>query len=281
MKVASYQFPVSGDVEKNCASILRAVSQASKKGARLLVCPECAITGYPPRDVDSSKAVDYKAVEKAHAAIAESAWCHDIYVLVGTIVKEECAVEEAFLIGDSPVCEDKYFNTALVFTPSGSVERYSKRALWGWDKENFSAGEEPGVFEIDGFRIGIRICFEVRFPEYFRELYHEKTDLNVILFYDVSDREDPDRYNLIRGHVRTRAVENVAYTLTCNATFPHQTAPTALYDRSGRTLMELRPGMESALVFEINKSDPDFGEKGRIEISEHLIKESKKEPHGV
>lgn len=275
MKVVSYQFPVSGDVEKNCAHIVRAAAQASKKGARLLVCPECAVTGYPPRDVDSSKKVNYKTVEKAHASIAEAAWCHDIYILVGTIVKEECALDIP-MMDDVPTWEEKYYNTALVFTPNGSVERYSKRALWGWDKENFSAGEEPGIFEIDGFRIGIRICFEVRFPEYFRELYN-KTDLNVILFYDVSDREDPDRYNLIRGHVRTRAVENVTFTLTSNATFPHQTAPTALYDRSGRTLMELRPGMESALVFEIPPVDLDFGEKGRKEISDQLLSESGKQ----
>lgn len=277
MKVASYQFPVTGDVEKNTSHIIRAILNASDKGVRLLVCPECAVTGYPPRDVDSAKAVDYKAVEKAHASIAQAAWCHDIYVVIGTIVKEECSVEDVPMMDDTPVLEEVYYNTALVFTPSGSVERYSKRALWGWDKENFSAGEEPGILEVDGIKVGIRICFEVRFPEYFRELYYEKTDLNVILFYDVSDREDPDRYNLLRGHIRTRAVENVTYTLTSNATFPHQTAPSALYDRSGRTLMELRPGMESMLVYDIQLTDPDFGEKGRLEISEKLTAKEGKE----
>ena len=271
MKIAAYQFPVSGDIEKNCAHILRAIEQAAKSGVRLLACPECAVTGYPPRDIDSVRKIDFNAVDKAHAKIAEAAWCHDIYVLVGTIVKEECALWDAPLMGDAPAVEDVFYNTALVFTPSGQVERYSKRALWGWDAENFSAGEEPGVFDVDGIRVGIRICFEVRFPEYFRELYHERTNLNVILFYDVSDREDPDRYNLIRGHVRTRAVENVTYTLTANSTFPHQTAPTALYDRSGRTLVELKPGQEAALVYELKGSEPDFGEKGRIAFSEKLV----------
>ena len=56
-----------------------------------------------------------------------------------------------------------------------------------------------------------RICYEIRFPEYFRELYVENTDLNVILFYDVSDRDNADRYDLIRAHVRMRAVENVCH----------------------------------------------------------------------
>ena len=93
MKIAAYQFPVSGDIEKNCAHILRAIEQAAKSGVRLLACPECAVTGYPPRDIDSVRKIDFNAVDKAHAKIAEAAWCHDIYVLVGTIVKEEmCAL---------------------------------------------------------------------------------------------------------------------------------------------------------------------------------------------
>ena len=270
MKIASYQFPVCGDVEKNCSRILLAAEKASKAGVRLLVCPECAITGYPPRDVNSSRAINYDAVARAHAAIAQAAWTHDIYLLVGTIVKEECSVADVPLIGDDPTYEEVFYNTALLFTPDGQVERYSKRALWGWDRENFSEGQEPGIFEIDGIRVGVRICFEVRFPEYFRELYRAKTTLNIIMFYDVTDREDPDRYNLIRGHIRTRAVENVAYTLTSNSTFPHQTAPTALYDRSGRVLVELRPGQEAALVYDLKHTDPDFGEVGRKEISDRL-----------
>ncbi len=34
---------------------------------------------------------------------------------------------------------------------------------------------------------GVRICYEVRFPKFFRELYKKSTDLNVILFYDVAE----------------------------------------------------------------------------------------------
>ena len=46
----------------------------------------------------------------------------------------------------------------------------------------------------------------MRFPEYFRELYARKTDLNVVLFYDVSDVDDTGRYDLIKGQLQTRAV---------------------------------------------------------------------------
>ena len=162
-------------------------------------------------------------------------------------------------------------NTALILRPGLPPLAYHKRALWGWDRDNFVPGDETGVVELDGVRIGIRVCFEVRFPEYFRELYRQHTDLNVILFYDVADGDSAGRYDLLRGHIRTRAVENVTYTLTCNTTFPNQTAPTALYDRSGRTLVEVRPGQEAILLYDLKGSGPDFGEKGRIAFSEKLI----------
>ena len=84
----------------------------------------------------------------------------------------------------------------------------------GWDNDNFAKGNSDGIVEIDGVVFGIRICFEIRFPEFFRELYKRNTDINVVLFYDVADTDDKERYSMIRGHLQTRAVENVTTTIS-------------------------------------------------------------------
>ena len=178
----------------------------------------------------------------------------DICVIVGTITQEE----------------DRYYNSAIIFRPDQEKIFYHKRALWGWDKDNFSIGNCNGIFDFDGWKIGVRICFEVRFPEFFRELYDAKTDLNIVMFYDVTDTDDTERYDLIKAHVRTRAVENVTYTLTVDATNPYQTAPTALFDKSGYALIELQRNNEKMLVYDLEKFPQDFGEKGRSEISDWL-----------
>ena len=167
--------------------------------------------------------------------------------------------------------ENSIFNTALCFFPGRQAIPYHKRALWGWDRDNFAPGNEPGILEIDGLKIGIRICFEVRFPEYFRELYRQKTDLNVILFYDVSDGDDAGRYDLIRGHIRTRSVENVCPILTANTTRPYQTAPTMLTDASGTVLAEMECGQEELMIFDYELAQPNSGERGRREISDRLV----------
>ena len=64
----------------------------------------------------------------------------------------------------------------LLFQPNKQIKSYDKRALWGWDNDNFAKGNSDGIVEIDGVVFGIRICFEIRFPEFFREFYKRNTD---------------------------------------------------------------------------------------------------------
>lgn len=96
-----------------------------------------------------------------------------------------------------------------------------------------------GILNIDDFKIGVRICFEVRFPEYFRELYKADTDFNVVIFYDVANKDDIERYELIKAHLKTRAVENISTIISVNTISPYQTAPTAVFDSSGKVIIEL------------------------------------------
>lgn len=80
---------------------------------------------------------------------------NDISFIIGTIFKEK-----------------EIYNRALLFQPDKQIKCYDKRALWGWDNDNFTKGDRDGIFEIDGIVFGIRICFEIRFPEFFREKIH-------------------------------------------------------------------------------------------------------------
>lgn len=255
MKIGAYQFAVTGDMKCNMEIIKKAVEQAALEKVRLLVFPECALTGYPPYDLESPVDINFEQLARFHEELQTMAVRHDIFIVAGTILKEK----------------DEYLNSAIVFAPDGENTVYYKRALWGWDKDNFRAGSSIGVFKADNLKIGIRICYEVRFPEFFRELYKEGTDLNIILFYDVSQKDDPERYELIKSHIRTRAVENVCYTLTVNTIYPYQTAPTALFDRSGHVLKEPAGNTENLMIYDLNFTEMDFGEQGRKQISDMYV----------
>ena len=167
MRIAAFQFHTTGSIHENLAKICVTVDRAAELGVQLLAFPECALTGYPPRDIPSSSAVDRASLDKAHKELQVLADHHRMYLIVGTMTRMERGIH----------------NTVMSFCPGTQPISYHKRALWGWDRDNFIPGDEPGIVEIDGVRIGIRICFEVRFPEYFRELYRQKTDIYVIPFY--------------------------------------------------------------------------------------------------
>lgn len=255
MKIAAYQFEVTGNIESNVAAISEGISQAVAAGVSFLILPECALTGYPPRDIVSSDQVDLSSCEKALASFRQTADLHDISILVGTIGKEG----------------EKYYNRAVLLQPDHEMKWYDKRALYGWDSDNFACGKKDGIFTIGDLRVGVRICFEVRFPEYYRELYREKTDLLVTVFYDVSDRDDEGRYQMIKSHLITRAVENVTPCFSVDAIRPFQTAPTCLIDASGRVLAELERNERGLLVYDFEPREPDFGELGRIKYSNQLL----------
>ena len=234
--------------------IEKAIYLAKHKDVQLLIFPECSLTGYPPRDISNSSCVNFNLVQSMCDRLQSVADQNDISFIVGTIFKEK-----------------EIYNRALLFQPNKQIKSYDKRALWGWDNDNFAKGNSDGIVEIDGVVFGIRICFEIRFPEFFRELYKRNTDINVVLFYDVADTDDKERYSMIRGHLQTRAVENVTTTISVNATSPFQTAPTMVFGKSGQCIKECVRNKPELLIYDFEKTVNDFGENGRTSISNSLI----------
>ena len=100
MRLGAYQFAVNGNIQDNLAKIRDAVCRSAESGVRLLVFPECALTGYPPRDIPSSESVDFVLLDGAHNELQKLADRFALYLIVGTMTK----------------AEDSIFNTALCFS---------------------------------------------------------------------------------------------------------------------------------------------------------------------
>lgn len=61
--------------------------------------------------------------------------------------------------------------------------------------------------------------------------------------------------------------------ISVNSIFPFQTAPTAVFGKSGQIFVEGERGKEEMIVYEYQKQELDFGEKGRKELSDDIISE--------
>ncbi|MGN1249004.1 MAG: carbon-nitrogen hydrolase family protein [Candidatus Spyradocola sp.] len=252
MRIAMYPFASGADVGKNLQVMLRAMELAATQGAELLVFHECALCGYPPIECDMRK-MDWAQLDDALERVAQRAAQLELRTAVGTARREA----------------GKRYNSVILFDADGSrMGQYDKTALWGWDEENFAPGSQPGLFDIGGLRVGFRICFDVRFPEVFRPLFDAQADLCVVCFSDTSAAPDPERMEIIRAHLRTRAVENVMTVASVNSLSRCPTAPTAVFDPDGRVRCE-QVG-EGLLVCDVENTELDFGRRGRRVNRERL-----------
>lgn len=259
MIISAYQFPLCGNVLENLGFIKTAITEAAAKRAKLLLLPECALTGYPGDDPKMIEEIDFAAAQDGICEIEKLSAAYDISILCGTVER----------VGE--IC----YNSALLFSPGEPAKTlYRKRALWGWDADHFSPGaDESGIVEIDGYRIGVRICYEIRFPEYFRELFRQQTDCAVVLFCDQSQEDSKERYDLILSHLRTRAVENVFPLVCVNSCTSFQTAPSAAIDEDGVLQCELQCHQTGLLLFDLERKETlSFGAQGRKQVSSMLVR---------
>lgn len=254
MKIAAYQFAVSADITNNYRCISNAAREAAGKGARILLLPECALCGYPPLESKMNE-IDDKLLEEKEQALRALAAQLKLSIAAGTIRAKSGNRYNALMLADGE---------------TDTVVYYDKRALWGWDLEHFSPGDPAGLTETAGWKIGLRICFEVRFPEYFRELYRGGAELCLVSFCDHAEQENSRRYEIMTSCLRTRAMENLLPLLSCNSISRHQTAPTALFDRNGNILAQAPQNQEYLLIAQIEKTEDGFGEKGRRLYSDAL-----------
>lgn len=167
VRVACLQIaPVVGDLEGNRRLTREAVGEAVDAGARLVVLPELATSGYV-----------FEASEEAHAC-AEPA---DGPSLSGW--SEESARGDAVVVGGfCELGEDGHlYNSAAIVDGRGVLAVYRKIHLWDRERLFFEPGRECApVLETSVGRVGVGVCYDLNFPEVARGLALAGADVVVL-----------------------------------------------------------------------------------------------------
>ena len=204
-KLAVVQIRTETDVEQTLRKAEEMVAEAARSGAKLVVLPEMWNCPYSKKyfhavaDNDNGRSRD-----------AMSRWAGDNgIILVGGSVPEKCG--------------DKLYNTCYVFDESGrQIARHRKIHLFDVDikggvrfkeSNNFASGEDITVFDTSLGRMGVEICFDIRFPELCRAM--AKRGAEIILC--------PAQFNMTTGprhwelSVRARAMDNELFFVGASA----------------------------------------------------------------
>ena len=155
--------PIVGDIEGNLQLAINAIDKLSKQySPDIFLFTEMFITGYPPEDLilrDDLLDASYEAVEKLCEVKPES------FIVIGYPKKE----------GDS------IFNCAGVLRNKSVITEYKKQELPNYEvfdeKRYFQSGKGPGIFEVNGLRVGLSVCEDIWHENVIKQLHEKKTDL--------------------------------------------------------------------------------------------------------
>lgn len=197
-RVAGVQMDVVfGDVAANRATIIAKLTEAAAAGARLVVFPECALTGYGFDSKDEARAVAEPIPGPSTAAIQAKCTQLGVAAVFGMLERDG----------------DRVFNACALVGPGGVIGSYRKLHMPYLGIDRFAdPGDRPfAVHEFDGVRIGMHICYDGSFPESGRSLSLLGADLLVL------PTNWPTHSECTAAHlIACRALENTVYAMAVN-----------------------------------------------------------------
>ena len=206
LQVALVQLDAGSDVEANLRTAVRLADQAAAEGARLVALPEYL----QYRGSDDGYRASARPIpgpfSDAFAAIAKA---RDAWILAGSLAESDAAGSQV----------DRPYNTSVLIDPSGTiVASYRKIHLFDVDIEDgpsdhesdrVSAGDRAVVADVDGVRLGLSICYDLRFPELYRTLAGAGAEVLAVPA-NFLERTGRDHWEVL---LRARAIENGAYVI--------------------------------------------------------------------
>ncbi|MBC8282341.1 MAG: acyltransferase [Nitrospinae bacterium] len=192
MKVGFVQnHPEFGNVQAN---LDRVEEMLAGKAAELFVLPELFSTGYRFKDMEQAR---------QYAELVPGGQTTSFLI---SLAKK---INTHFIAGLVEISDDRIYNSSVIVGPEGFIGRYRKIHLFDTEKTCFHTGTEaPPVFDLNGAKVGVMICFDWRFPETARSLALKGAEIIA----------HPS--NLVLPHcpqaMITRCLENRVYAITAD-----------------------------------------------------------------
>src|SRR5439155_738112 len=267
MRVAVAQTePKLGDKGRNLEACLAWLDDAAAAGAQLLVLPECAIPGYMFDSAEEALPFAEEIPGPSSQALAEACARLSIWCVCGLLERSG----------------DVLHNAAALVGPEGLAGVYRKTHLPFLGVDRFVVpGDELSVWDTPLGRIGVEICYDLRFPEVTRTLALRGAEIVA----------HPTNFPLAaKGQTElitvARAAENRIYLLTANRVGKERWGEfcgwSQIVDPFGKRLAEAGETEEALLVAEIDVEkarDKDYVVPGQYEL--YLFRDRRPDLYGL
>jgi predicted amidohydrolase len=208
LEIASCQFPVSGDITANADWIKKQMRWAKVQSAELVQFPECALSGYGGADIKDFGDYDWNLLKAETGSILELTKTLKLWVLLGSSHRLSR--------------DHKPHNSLYLVNPEGKIiDRYDKRFCTTGDLDYYTPGDHFVTFDINDIKCGLLICYDVRFPELYRE--YSKLGVEVLFqsFYNARHREDCIHPKIMPVTAQARAATNAFFMSLSNSSAPY------------------------------------------------------------
>ena len=262
MRVASIQMNSSADVGENLQLADKLISDAVDDGCQMAVLPE-NFALMPVRGRDKAKAAEEPGDGPIQAFLSDVSERHGIWVIAGSMPLTSPEIEA-----------ERVYGACLVYDAKGNTQAiYRKIHLFDVDladsqesyreSRSMYPGDEVTTVDTPCGRVGLSICYDLRFPELFRQLVDAGATIFTVPAAFTATTGEAHWHTLLRA----RAIENLAYVIAAGQYGEHADGRSTyghslIIDPWGQILAEAADGN----CFVAADIDPDLPAKLRSEF---------------
>jgi len=241
IRIASCQYPISSDIMENLRWIEKQLIEAKLRKVDIVHFPECALSGYPGVDMESLAGFDWNELHAATDSILSLAGALHVWIILGSI--------HPLNAGHKP------HNCLYLINPEGEiVDRYDKRFCTSGDLKYFSPGDHFVNFQLNGVNCGLLICYDIRFPELYREYRLTDTDVIFQSFHNARQKKGSIHPVIMHVTAQARAATNYFYISLTNSSAP-ESWPCYFITPDGLVRNKLEANVPGILISEVDTGE--------------------------
>ena len=225
-----------GDKKENFKKVSQLIGRDVNSNVDIIILPEVWTSGWSPKHFRET--AEYIEKSETIEFLSQIAKNYNSYIIGGSFIEK--------------VNENKYLNTCPVLDRQGNlIAKYSKTHLFSYygceEGKYVDTGDEPVMVDLDGIKIGLTICYDIRFPEIFRA--YRKAGADLFINAAAWGLNKPIPWECM---TRCRAVENQTYmaALTQSGYIENgewNIGHSRIIDYKGESIAEIKDQKEGAM----------------------------------